>query len=84
MRPGPPRTIDDERVANLIKTTLHTEPANGSTRWSVRSVAAETGVSKSSVQRYFPLFGLHPHRSESFKLSNDAFFVEKLRDVLGH
>src|SRR5436190_11811076 len=42
VRPGPPRTIDDERVAGLIKTTLHTKPANGSTHWSVRSVAAET------------------------------------------
>ena len=83
VRPGPPRTIDDERVAGLIKTTLHTKPANGSTHWSVRSVAAETGISKSSVQRYFQLFGLQPHRSESFKLSNDPFFVEKLRDVVG-
>ena len=83
VRPGPPRTIDDERVACLIKTTLHTKPASGSTHWSVRSVAAETGISKSSVQRYFQLFGLQPHRSESFKLSNDPFFVEKLRDVVG-
>jgi putative transposase len=83
VRPGPPRTIDDERVAHLIKTTLHTKPANGSTHWSVRSVAAQTGISKSSVQRYFQLFGLQPHRSESFKLSNDPFFVEKLRDVVG-
>ena len=83
LRPGPPRTIDDERVASLIKTTLHTKPANGSTHWSVRSLAAETGISKSSVQRYFQLFGLQPHRSESFKLSNDPFFVEKLRDVVG-
>jgi putative transposase len=70
-------------VAGLIKTTLHTKPASGSTHWSVRSVAAETGISKSSVQRYFQLFGLQPHRSESFKLSNDPFFVEKLRDVVG-
>jgi putative transposase len=83
VRPGPPRTIDDERVADLIKTTLHTKPASGSTHWSVRSVAAQTGISKSSVQRYFQLFGLQPHRSESFKLSNDPFFVEKLRDVVG-
>lgn len=83
VRPGPPRTIDDVRVAGLIKTTLHTKPANGSTHWSVRSVAAETGISKSSVQRYFQLFGLQPHRSESFKLSNDPFFIEKLRDVVG-
>jgi putative transposase len=83
VRPGPPRSIDDERVAHLIKTTLHTKPANGSTHWSVRSVAGETGISKSSVQRYFQLFGLQPHRSASFKLSTDPFFIEKLRDVVG-
>ena len=83
VRPGPPRSIDDERVAGLIKTTLHTKPADGSTHWSVRGVAAETGISKSSVQRYFQLYGLQPHRSESFKLSTDPFFIEKLRDVVG-
>jgi putative transposase len=83
VRPGPPRTIDDERVAGLIKTTLHTKPAKASTHWSVHSVAAETGISKSSVQRHFQLFGLQPPRSESFKLSNDPFFVEKLRAVVG-
>jgi len=83
VRPGKPRTIDDERVSQLIKTTLHTKPADGSTHWSVRTVAAETGISKTSVQRYFQLFGLQPHRSDAFKLSNDPFFVEKLRDVVG-
>jgi putative transposase len=83
VRPGAPRTIDDERVAHLIKTTLHTKPADGATHWTVRSVAAETGISKTSVQRYFQLFGLQPHRTESFKLSNDPFFVEKVRDVVG-
>ncbi len=75
VRPGKPRTIDDERVAQLIKTTLHTKPANGSTHWSVRTVAAETGISTTSLQRYFLLFGLQPHRTESFRLSNDPFFV---------
>ncbi len=49
----------------------------------MRSVAAETGTSKSSVQRYSQLFGLQPHRAESFKLSNDPFFIERLRDVVG-
>ena len=83
VRPGKPRSIDDERVAQLIKTTLHTKPANGATHWSVRTVAAETAISKSSVQRYFQLFGLQPHRTEGFKLSNDPFFIEKLRDVVG-
>ena len=79
IRPGRPRTIDDERVAHPIKTTLHTKPANGSTHWSVRTVAAEKSISKSSVARYFQLFGLQPHRTEGFKLSNDPFFIEKLR-----
>ena len=83
VRPGKPRTIDDERVAHLIKITLHTKPANGCTHWSVRTVAAETGISKTSVARYFQLFGLKPHRTQSFKLSNDPFFIEKLRDVVG-
>jgi putative transposase len=83
LRPGKPRTIDDERVAELIKTTLHTKPADGSTHWSVRGVAAETSISATSVHRYFKLLGLQPHRSDTFKLSTDAFFIEKLRDVVG-
>jgi putative transposase len=83
LRPGKPRTIDDERVAELINTTLHTKPADGSTHWSVRAIAAETSISPTSVHRYFKLLGLQPHRSETFKLSTDAFFIEKLRDVVG-
>lgn len=83
LRPGKPRTINDERVAELINKTLHTKPADGSTHWSVRSIAAETGISPTSVHRYFTLFGLQPHRTESFKLSTDPFFIEKLRDVVG-
>ena len=83
LRPGKPRTIDDERIAELIKTTLHTKLADGSTHWSVRAVAAETSISATSVHRYFKLLGLQPHRHETFKLSTDAFFIEKLRDVVG-
>lgn len=83
LRPGKPRTIDDERVAELIKTTLHTPPSDGATHWSVRSLAEETGISRSSVHRYMKLFKLQPHRSETFKLSTDPFFIEKLRDVVG-
>jgi putative transposase len=83
LRPGKPRTIDDERVAELVNKTLHTKPANGATHWSVRAIAAETSISPTSVHRYFKLFGLQPHRSESFKLSTDPFFIEKLRDVVG-
>lgn len=83
LRPGKPRTIDDERVAGLINTTLHTKPRDGATHWSVRALGTETAISKSSVQRYLKLFAVQPHRTESFKLSTDPFFIEKLRDVVG-
>lgn len=83
VRAGRPRTIGEEQVAGLIRKTLRTKPRDGSTHWSVRTAARESGISKSSVHRYFELFGLKPHRSESFKLSTDAFFIEKLRDVVG-
>lgn len=83
LRPGRPRTVDDERVAGLINTTLHTKPANGSTHWSTRGLAAETGISKTTVARYLKAFQLKPHRVESFKLSTDPLFIEKLRDVVG-
>ncbi len=83
VRPGKPRSIDDERLAQLIHKTLHTKPADGSTHWSVRTIAAETVISPTCVHHYFKLLGLQPHRSESFKLSTDRFFIEKLRDVFG-
>lgn len=83
LRPGRPRTVDDERVAALINKTLHTKPVDGATHWSTRSLAAETGISKSTVARYLQAFQLKPHRVESFKLSTDPFFIEKLRDVVG-
>jgi transposase len=79
---GRPCTHDDDRIAGLLNKVLLQRPKHA-THWSVRGVAAETGVSKSTVQRYFSLFGLQPHRSKSFKLSNDAFFVEKVRDIVG-
>ena len=81
LRPGRPRTYGDEQVAQLINRVLRSKPDNA-THWSVRSVAEATGVSKSTVARYFALFGLQPHRSKSFKLSTDPFFVEKVRDVV--
>jgi len=62
VRPGKPRTIDDERVAELIHKTLHTKPADGSTHWSVRTIAAETTISATSVHRYFKLLGLQPRK----------------------
>jgi putative transposase len=83
LRPGKPRSIDDERIAELLATTLHRRPEDGATHWSVRGLAAETGISKTSVHRFLQTFGLRPHRRDSFKLSTDPFFIEKLRDVVG-
>jgi putative transposase len=82
MRSGRPRTVEDEAVAELITKTLSRKP-KAATHWSVRGIAKETGIAKSTVHRLFQLFGLQPHRTRSFKLSTDPFFVEKLRDVVG-
>src|SRR6266545_1090001 len=82
VRPGRPRTHDDDRVAALLKKTLQTRPRDA-TQWTVRALSETTGISKSSVHRYLTLFGVQPHRRRGFKLSPDPFFVEKLRDVVG-
>ena len=82
LRQGRPRSIEDERLAELIRKTLETKP-EGSTHWSCRTMAEAIGVSKSTVQRIWNSFGLQPHRQRHFKLSNDPFFVEKVRDIVG-
>jgi transposase len=81
-RSGRPRTHDDDRVARMLRTVLQSRPKDA-THWTVRSVAEQTRISKSTVQRYFTLFGVQPHRTRSFKLSPDPFFVEKVRDIVG-
>src|SRR3984893_15023046 len=82
LRPGRPRPISDERVAQLVRKTLETKPKGG-THWSIRQIAAATRVSKSTVHRIWQAFGLEPHRQKHFKLSTDPFFVEKVRDIVG-
>ena len=82
-RPGKPRSIEDNEVMELLQKTLETEPADGSTHWSCRSMAAETGLSKSTVQRVWSVFNVQPHRQKTFKLSTDPFFVEKVHDIVG-
>ncbi|MGW4802236.1 IS630 family transposase, partial [Nonomuraea sp. NPDC004297] len=81
-RPGRPRTVRDEQVAELVARTLETKPANA-THWSTRSMAKQVGLSQSTVSRIWRAFGLQPHRSQTFKLSADPFFVEKVHDVVG-
>jgi len=82
IRSGRPRTYNDEYVADLIQKTLQTRPQNG-THWSCRTMAEETECSKSTVARVWNAFHIQPHRQKHFKLSNDPFFVEKVRDIVG-
>ena len=81
-RPGAPRRIGDERVAALVDRTLSTVP-RGATHWSVRTMAKEAGLSATTVGRVWRAFGLRPHRAETFKLSTDPLFAEKVRDIVG-
>lgn len=81
-RPGPPRTITDAHVEDVVTRTLESKPANA-THWSTRGMAKATGLSQTAVSRIWRAFGLQPHRHETFKLSTDPYFVEKVRDVVG-
>jgi transposase len=81
-RPGVPRTIDDAQVEAVIVATLETMP-QGATHWSSRAMARHSGISTSSVQRIWRAFGLQPHRANTFKLSTDPLFVDKVRDIVG-
>ena len=82
LRPGRPRKHTDDHVAALLQTVPQSKPEVAS-HWTVRSAAAHTGISKSSVARYFALFGVQPHRAKSFKLSTDPFLVDKVREIVG-
>lgn len=81
-RPGAPRKINDDEVERVIVATLETTP-KGATHWSTRDMAKHIGVSHSSVGRIWRAFGLAPHKSETFTLSNDPLFVDKVRDIVG-
>jgi transposase len=81
-RPGTPRKIGDEEIAETIRLTLETTPP-GATHWSLRSMAKAVGYAPSTIHRIWRAFGLQPHRSETFKLSKDPLFVEKVRDIVG-
>jgi transposase len=81
-RPGAPRQISDAQVEEAVTRTLEAAPA-GATHWSTRSLARQVGLSQRAVVRIWHAFGLQPHRSGTFKLSTDPFFVEKVRDIVG-
>jgi len=81
-KPGAPRRMGDDKIEQLIRETLESQPV-GATHWSTRSMAQKMGFSQSTVSRIWRAFGLKPHRSETFQLSSDPYFIEKVRDVVG-
>src|SRR5215212_1131372 len=81
-RSGAPRKVGDDEIERLITFTLETQPDNA-THWSTRAMAQQAGMSQTMVSRVWRAFGLQPHRHETFKLSSDPAFVDKVRDVVG-
>lgn len=81
-RPGTPRRVSDGEVEKVLTTTLESLPRDA-THWSTRSLARQAGLSHSTISRIWRAFGLQPHRSETFKLSKDPLFIEKVRDIAG-
>src|SRR5215472_10807076 len=81
-RPGTPRRLSDAEVERVLTMTLESTPKNA-THWSTRSWAEACGLSRSSVHRVWQAFALAPHRAETFKLSKDPLFIDKVRDIVG-
>jgi transposase len=81
-RPGAPRKITDDQIEQVVVKTLEEKPKDA-THWSTRGMAKEVGLSQTTIRRIWHAFSLQPHRAESFKLSTDPFFIEKVRDVVG-
>jgi transposase len=82
-RPGQPRKITDEKVEEVIVKTLEEVPPGRDTHWSTRSMARATGLNQTAVSRIWRAFGLKPHREETWKLSTDPQFIDKVRDIVG-
>jgi transposase len=81
-RPGRKPTIADEQVEKVVVDTLEETPDNA-THWSRASMAKRSGLSKSTVGRIWKAFHLKPHAADTFKLSSDPFFIDKVHDVVG-
>jgi transposase len=82
-RPGRPRTIADEQVEQVIIKTLEEPPPNHDSHWSTRSMARATGLSQTAISRIWRTFGLKPHLEQTWKLSTDPQFIDKVRDIVG-
>lgn len=81
-RPGRPRTVTDAKVESILTTTLETKPADA-THWSIRSLARTVGASQTTVSRVWRAYGIKPHLVDSFKLSPDPLFIDKVHDIVG-
>lgn len=81
-RPGTPRRITDVDVERVVRMTLEKKPRDA-THWSTWSMAEASGMSQTAIVRIWHAFGLQPHRTETFKISPDPLFVEKVRDIVG-
>jgi transposase len=81
-RPGTSRKLSDKDVERVLALTLESTPSDA-THWSTRSLAKRTGLSRASIHRIWRAFSLAPHRSETFKLSKDPLFIDKVRDIVG-
>jgi transposase len=81
-RPGTSRKLGDEDVERVLTLTLESRP-DDATHWSTRSMAQRTGLSRASIHRIWRAFALAPHRAETFKLSRDPLFIDKVRDIVG-
>lgn len=81
-RPGAPRTITDAAVERVVTLTLESAPRDA-THWSPRAMARRVGMSQTAVSRIWRAFALQPHRTETFKLSQDPLFIDKVRDIVG-
>ncbi len=82
-RPGQPRKLTDEQVDAVIARTLQDTPPKADTHWSTRTMAADQGLNQTAVSRIWRAFGLKPHAVDSWKLSKDPDFVDKVRDIVG-
>jgi hypothetical protein len=82
-RPGAPRKITDAQVEAVIVTTLEAARSNQDSHWSTRSMARATGLNQTAVSRIWRAFGLKPHLVDTWKLSTDPLFIDKVRDVVG-
>src|ERR671910_622822 len=82
-RPGRPRTIADDQVEQVIVATLERPPPDHDTHWSTRSMARQVGMSQTAISRIWRAFGLKPHLEQTWKLSSDPQFIDKVRDLCG-